>query len=551
MNRFSILRSPRRFIATLLLIAAAGRAGAAGLADRVVVLANSEDPDSVAIARHYAAVRGVPDANLILLPMSQQETITRREFVDSLWTPLEERLIKDGWIDAIAMDLRDAAGRRKYAVSGNRIGALVVCRGVPLKIDEDKTLLASDGFKGPEQLHTNKAAVDSELSLLAQPEYTIVSYVRNPLFGIEDPSDAVQQQVVKVSRLDGPTAAEAMGLVDLAVKAEASGLVGRAYIDLGNRTDKGTTWLETTAAEMHALGFDLSLEHGAPSMPETARFDAPVLYFGWYSQDLNGPFQLPGFRFPQGAIAFHIHSFSAHTLRSPTEGWCGPFVALGATATLGNVYEPYLESTHRPDLFFRALASGRDLVDAAYFSLPALRWQSIVIGDPLYRPFANPNPAMTGRLKGIPPALTEYSAIRSMNLLDLDGKHLEAISLGQAALKKTPGLALSLAVAERMQAARQTDTADWTVNQAVESADPTPDQWAVFDEAARFLYDTGHGSDAVEVYRKLLSADSMPPNLRLTWLKEGRATALKVGDASVAAEWQGDIESLPDASAGR
>ena len=84
----------------------------------------------------------------------------------------------------------------------------------------------------------------------------------------------------------------------------------------------------------------------------------------------------------------HIHSYSATTLRNRDTGWSGPFVARGVTATVGNVFEPYLQLTHRPDLLLRALVRGATFGDAACYAQPALSWQVIAIGDPLYRPFA-------------------------------------------------------------------------------------------------------------------------------------------------------------------
>jgi uncharacterized protein (TIGR03790 family) len=48
-----------------------------------------------------------------------------------------------------------------------------------------------------------------------------------------------------------------------------------------------------------------------------------VLYFGWYAGAVNGPFTVPVFRFPPGAIAVHIHSYSAQSLRSDKQYWCG------------------------------------------------------------------------------------------------------------------------------------------------------------------------------------------------------------------------------------
>jgi len=40
-----------------------------------------------------------------------------------------------------------------------------------------------------------------------------------------------------------------------------------------------------------------------------------ALYYGWYAGNVAGPFSQPGFKFVPGAIAAHIHSYSAATLR--------------------------------------------------------------------------------------------------------------------------------------------------------------------------------------------------------------------------------------------
>jgi len=192
-----------------------------GLADRVIVVANSGAPDSIAIAQHYAQVRGVPGENVIALGMPVAETISWKEFVAAVWQPLEDELVKRGWIDAMAMDLFDDVGRRKYAVSGHRIAALVVCRGVPLRISNDPALFKDDRpFTDHVEFRTNAGAVDSELSLLARTDYPINASVPNPLYRNLKPTDDELSRVVKVSRLDGPTAADALGLVDLAVEAE-------------------------------------------------------------------------------------------------------------------------------------------------------------------------------------------------------------------------------------------------------------------------------------------------------------------------------------------
>jgi len=535
--------------AAVVALALAASARGSGLADRVVIVANSDAPDSVAIAQHYAMVRGVPPGNVIELKMPVAETISWREFVATVWQPLEDELVRRGWIDAIAMDLFDEVGRRKYAISGHRIAALVVCRGVPLRIADDPSLFREvKPYTDHGEFRTNEGAVDSELSLLAQTDYPINASVPNPLYLNPLPSDDELSRVVKVARLDGPTVADAMGLVDLAVEAERTGLLGRAYVDIAGPHETGNRWFESVAAQIAALGFDLSVSRGPQTLPATARFDAPVLYFGWYAQDLNGPFALPGFRFPPGAIVEHIHSFSARTLRSSTEGWCGPLLDRGVTATVGNVFEPYLEFLHRPDLLLEALSRGDDLVDAAYFSLPVLSWQSIVVGDPLYRPFAVALSRQVRELASLPAQTAGYAAIREMNLLDAAGKKADAIEAGKAAMKTAPNLALALAVAVRLQSSGNRDGAAWMVRDAAASAPSSSGNWELLREAAAFLAANGRSAEAIEVYKKLLEIDAIPAPVRSYWLVEARQVALGAGDAAQAADWQDEINRMVEKS---
>ena len=60
----------------------------------------------------------------------------------------------------------------------------------------------------------------------------------------------------------------------------------------------------------------------------------------------------------------------------------------GAAATIGPVGEPYVDAFPPPELFFSFLTAGRNLVESYFFSLPHLSWKMVLIGDPLYRPFA-------------------------------------------------------------------------------------------------------------------------------------------------------------------
>jgi len=528
----------------ILVLAAAGPAGAAPapaaerLAERVIVVANQNDPDSLAIARHYAEVRGVPAANLLPFDLPPAETISWADFVLQLWQPLQDELVRRRWIDAIPLASVDAVGRRRYAVAGHRIAALVICRGVPLRIADDPALRQANTTQRPE-FQTNAGAVDSELSLLAADGgYPIDGFVRNPLFGKLRPSEFDRAKVVKVSRLDGPTLADALALVDQAQVAERTGLVGRAYIDLAGQLPVGNRWLGEVGRQVAALGFDLQENRGPATMAAGARGDAAVLYFGWYASDVVGPFALPGYRFPPGAIAMHIHSYSGRTLRSASEGWAGPLVARGATATVGNVSEPYLEFTHRPDLLFRALARGDNLVDAAYFALPMLSWQCVLIGDPLYRPFRVPLADELTHLDSLAPDLAGYAVLRQAYLLEAEGKKAAALALLQKELARQPNFAVALALAERWQAAGRPADAARVLESDKGSGEFGPNQWGLAHAAAEFLRSLGRAEGAVAIYRRLFTAETIPSALRESWLGDARQAALQANNPDQAEAWR-------------
>jgi uncharacterized protein (TIGR03790 family) len=109
-----------------------------------------------------------------------------------------------------------------------------------------------------------------------------------------------------------------------------------------------------------------------------------ALYYGWYAGQVAGPFARRDFRFVPGAIAVHIHSFSANTVRDPNANWVGPLLAHGAAATMGNVYEPYLQLTPHLDVFNDRLLHGFTFAESAYMSAHAVSddsgWGDLFIG---------------------------------------------------------------------------------------------------------------------------------------------------------------------------
>ncbi len=515
-------------------------AAADDLAARTVILVNSAQAESVELGEFYAQQRGIPAANLVALRMPEAESITWREFIDQIWQPLQDELLRRGWIEGVAGDVLDRLGRRRVSIAGQRIAYLVVCRGVPLRIHHDPTLVDEAAAKKlPEQSRTNQGAVDSELSLLAVGNYAIEAFRPNPLFTRAHSLDPGTQLVVKVARLDGPTAADARRLVTSALEGERHGLLGRYYLDLRGPHPDGDRWLEAVQRQLDGLGFDGDVERTPGTLDAAARCDAPVLYFGWYAANLNGPFAREGFSLPPGAIALHIHSFSAETLRSPTKGWCGPLVARGVAATVGNVFEPYLQLTHRPDLLLQSLASGATLGDAAYFALPVLSWQAILVGDPLYRPFHVTLAQQQKTLAALPPALAPYAVVRAARLREREGNPAEARAMLEAGGRKFPDAKLVLALALARTVSRQNDTPAVVAALRFLAAMPQyqPEDWALVREAAESLAKHGAPEPALDVYARLAQASAPTPEARRALLMEARQAAERAGDAAHAAEF--------------
>ncbi|HEY0863222.1 MAG TPA: TIGR03790 family protein [Lacunisphaera sp.] len=539
----------KRCLVLWVLLAVTALAQPDDLAARVVILANSRQPESVRLAEFYAEKRAVPPANIIALPLPEAETITWREFIDQVWQPLQDELLRRGWIEGTSSNLLDRLGRRRYAPTGNRISYLVVCRGVPLRIFNDPTLLEEKPVrKVAPELNKNEAAVDAELSLLAQGGHEIAAMVPNPLFANDRPPTLDTAMVVKVSRLDGPTWENARHLVTSALEAERTGLLGRYYVDLKGPHAEGDQWLEAAQKQLKELGFDGDADTGGGTFGAAARFDAPVLYFGWYAGNLNGPFAREGFAFPPGAVALHIHSFSAPTLRSADSGWCGPLVARGVAATVGNVFEPYLGLTHRPHFMLRALSEGKNFGDAVYYSLPALSWQAVAVGDPLYRPFKVSLEQQLQARDRLPPALAAYADLRRANLLVRQGKAGEARTLLQGVMRERPGLAVALGLAKL--AAAQGDPAAVVAALGFAPALKTvrTEDWALLRQTAGLLAAHGARPAALQVYANLARAKAPAPDALKALLTEVRATADAAGDLKQSLEFARQLSELEPAA---
>jgi uncharacterized protein (TIGR03790 family) len=387
----------------LWLVVAAGLR-AAPIPESVAVLYNSDVPQSAALARSYAAARAVPEANLIGLPMPQKAEISRAEYDDTILRPLRQEFDQRGWWK-LGMD----ADKVVLPIE-NRIRVLVVMRGVPLKIAAGPPPAAADP-KDPLSARDD-ASVDSELAMFGVAGLPMTGVLKNMFFESKVGINVVQMPfLVLTARIDAASWETCERMIADAVAVEKNGLWGMAYVDIANKFPQGDQWLRGVAKASEAAGVATVVDRFDPTLPLNYPMSAAAAYYGWYDEHPSGPFLNPDFRFRRGAVAVHLHSFSAAQLSDATQNWCAPLLEKGAAVTVGNVYEPYLHLTHHLDTLHQRLLEGYSWVEAAWMAMPVASWQGVVLGDPLYRPFAR----MDGSGE-ITEADVDYRALRSARL---------------------------------------------------------------------------------------------------------------------------------------
>ncbi len=356
------------------------------LAPATIVVFNKDVPESVELAKFYAQKRGIARDHLVGLSVSKTEEIGRDEYDTMIRDPLRAVFVERNW-----WTLNEPRGG-PITVASNSIRFVAMVKGMPLKIRAASNY-PGDKPGGPPIGNRNDAAVDSEVAALGAFSDQISGALANPYFqSYRAISEVDNSAILLVCRLDAPEVATVRRMINDAVEVERTGLWGRAYIDSAHNSAPGLgvgdRWLAEIRDQLHKVGVPLIYEDTPEIFPNSYPMTDCALYYGWYAPTVAGPFTQPDFQFARGAVAVHIHSFSASTLHDENANWAGPLLAKGAAATIGNVYEPYLQLTAHLDVFNDRLLHGFTFAESAYMSVQTLSWMSVMVGDPLYRPYA-------------------------------------------------------------------------------------------------------------------------------------------------------------------
>jgi uncharacterized protein (TIGR03790 family) len=270
----------------------------------------------------------------------------------------------------------------------DRLLYLVLTKGVPLRI------AGTSGIDG------TLASVDSELTLLyrrmvGQP-VSSQGKIDNPYFLGDRPISQAfpfthrEHDIYLVTRLDAFTVDEALALID---RAQAPASEGRIVLDRRGAGGTSSQWLERAAQRL--------VDQEKTSLLEAAP-DQPTL--GYYSAASSATTtdRAAKLSFTAGSIGANFTSFDARTFHEPPDDWrptssgdkktwfegsgaplIGDLIRAGVSGVAGQVGEPYLLGSIRPEILFPAYLAGFNLAEAFYLSVPSLSWQTVVIGDPL------------------------------------------------------------------------------------------------------------------------------------------------------------------------
>jgi uncharacterized protein (TIGR03790 family) len=392
----------------------------------VLIVANQLMAESMDVARHYCRRRNIPVDNIVSLNLPLGEEMTRQQFDTQLREPLREHLrkrarlpkvllcvygvpLRVGGIEyteaekaAVAKLQNDISkAQQRLATAVKEVNELQQQGGPALQIARDKLKKAQAEIaelrrQEKRLLNMSQAAVDNELMLILWDDYELKLYQPNPLhFRAPERLREGRPPVMMTARLDGPTPAIAKRLVDDAVEVEAVGLKGKVYLDA-----RGLKYDAKKDDGYNYAAYDESFREAARLLKDTAKMDVVLddqpetfpphfgneccLYAGWYS---HAKF-VDSLNFVKGAVAWHLASSEAVSLRRPSGQWCQNLLKKGVIATLGPVAEPFTVGFPKPAEFFGFLATGQfTLVECYARTLNLTSWMCTLIGDPLYNPF--------------------------------------------------------------------------------------------------------------------------------------------------------------------
>lgn len=364
----------------------------------VLVVYNANSTISTAIAKDYAARRGV--AQLLAVHCADAAISAENETIDI-----------DLYTRRIAMQIG------VYLAGHPQINFIVLTKGMPLRVRGASTGSHDENLPATAPLN---ASVDSYLAAI---DYVAIPNAKkiaihgsgargygwlNRYWNADKPFSHAEFGGYLVTRLDGYTQTDAESLVRRAIAGEKVEVAVtpvlfdvqpffkfkpedvpvqplRVTQDIPDESDYGS-WnadMVKAAAELKRRGIPALLDQGEAFIGGKKDL---LGYFSWGSNDPKYTAEAyQSLRFAPGSICDTAVSTSARTFLPTTGGQSliADLIPNGITGIKGYTDEPLLQAIASPSVVLDRYFSGYTLAESFYAASRFVGWTDIVIGDPL------------------------------------------------------------------------------------------------------------------------------------------------------------------------
>jgi uncharacterized protein (TIGR03790 family) len=359
----------------------------------VLVLVNKQSQASKLVANTYVAMRQIPKQNMVFLDIPEKAyggkaTISPKEFTELLWNPASDAAKAQGvdqqilaWVYSVDFPIRvktDSYDRKQMSVQGmtfmrNKMPGLSL-------VEEGKYL--SKLFAGPNQrlkLNLNSMSLNKQKTGLGAevkvpPE---AAYLQR---GLKDRMPLPSMMLGYI----GEKGNDVQTVLDCMTRGRMADHRGRRdgiyFVMSDDVRSKCREWQFYPAVnELQSRGITASVTTNFPA----GKKNVMGVLMGAEKVD---PSQIESFA--PGAMAEHLTSWGAEFQKPQSK--MTEWIKAGATGSAGSVVEPMSNPNKFPAArFYVHYASGCTMLESFYQSI-ACPMQTLLIGDPLAKPYAMP-----------------------------------------------------------------------------------------------------------------------------------------------------------------
>ncbi len=395
----------------------------------VLLLFNRQSQASMKVANTYAAARQIPDCNLVGLDIPQgvyggTATLTPEQFTRLIWEPANAAIHERGlenqilaWVYSVDFPIRvktDARDRKQMSVLGltfmrNQMPGLSL-------VEEGKYF--SKLFAGPnDRLQKNLPSMSLRSYKEGLGDAIKLPESLEHLRGGLGESMPLPCMMLGYIGENGNGVETVLETIKRGVRSDYRGRRDGIYFVMSD--DVRSTCREwqyyPAVNEMKQRGVEATVTTNFPA----GKTNVMGILMGTEKVD---PSQVGSFA--PGAMAEHLTSWSAEFQRPQAK--MTEWLKAGATGSAGSVVEPYSNPNKFPGArFFVHYVAGCTMLESFYQSI-ACPLQTLLLGDPLARPYA---PPISVRLLGADTMKGDFTYVASAKSILADAEYRYAFVL--------------------------------------------------------------------------------------------------------------------------